>query len=314
MVHMSLSTVGFERKRTRKRELLDEINLVAPWAESVGLIAPHVPARGAKGARPPIAVETMLRIQFLQHWLNLSYPAKEEALYDTPMSREYARLNVGEDHLTYESTILRFRHLLEAHNLSLQSLVTVNAPLTAKGLRHKKGKVVDATLIATPSSTKNSTGTRAPEIHQPKKRNHWHQGVKAHIDTDADQGMVHSVATAAANPHDITQARAMLHGVETDVFADSGYRGVEKREEIQNQDPSVNWHITIIPGKRTAMEKATPMGTILEKLSQTKAQFRATVEHQFRVIKPQFGYAKENYSGLAKNTANPSTLFVPCNL
>ncbi len=313
---MSLGAAGFERKtkRTRKREFLDEMNLVVPWAELLALIAPHAPQPGAKGGRPPFAVATMLRIHFLQNWFNLSDPAMEEALYDTPMFREFAGLDMGADLLPDESTILRFRHLLEAHNLSLQILATVNAMLTAKGLLLKQGTVVDATLIAAPSSTKNSTGTRDPEMHQTKKGNQWHHGMKAHIGTDAEGGLVHSVATTAANAHDITQAHALLHGEETDVFADSGYRGVDKREEIQAKHPGVSWHIAMMPGKRKAMDKSTPMGAILEQLEKTKASIRAKVEHPFRVIKRQFGFVKVRYRGLAKNTANLVTLFALSNL
>jgi len=270
---MSLDTTGFERKtkRTRKREFLDEMDLLVPWAELVALIAPHAPARKPKGGRPPFAVETMLRIHFLQQWFNLSDPVMEESLYDTPMFRDFAGLDMGEDHLPDESTILRFRHLLEAHQLSVQILATVNATLTAKGLLLKQGTVVDATLIAAPSSTKNITGTRDPEMHQIKKGNQWHFGMKAHAGVDADSGLLHSVATTAANAHDVTQAHALLHGEETNVFADSGYRGVEKREEIQAQHPDVNWHIAMMPGKRKALDKDTPMGAVLEKLEQTKA-------------------------------------------
>ena len=316
MKQMSLDTTGFERKtkRTRKRAFLDEMNLVVPWAELVSLIAPHSPTRSAKGGRPPFAVETMLRIHFLQQWFNLSDPAMEEALYDTPMFREFAGLDMGEDRLPDESTILRFRHLLEAHNLSLQILATVNATLMAKGLLLKQGTVVDATLIAAPSSTKNQDGERDPEMHQTKKGNQWHFGMKAHAGVDADSGLVHSVATTAANAHDVTQAHALLHGEETDVFADSGYRGVEKREEIQAQHPDVNWHIAMMPGKRKMLDKETPMGAVLEKLEQAKASIRAKVEHPFRVIKRQFGFVKVKYRGLAKNTANLVTLFALSNL
>mgnify|MGYP003492971739 CR=1 FL=1 len=315
MKQMSLSTTGFERKtkRTRKREFLDEMNLVVPWAELVGLIAPHAPARGAKGGRPPFAVETMLRIHFLQQWFNLSDPAMEEALYDTPMFREFARLDMGEDHLPDESTILRFRHLLEAHDLSLQILATVNATLTAKGLLLKQGTVVDATLIAAPSSTKNSTGARDPEMHQTKKGNQWHHGMKAHIGSDADLGLVHSVTTTAANAHDITQAHALLHGQETDVFADSGYRGVEKREEIQTKHPGVNWHIAMMPGKRKALPN-DELGGIDEQIEKLKASVRAKVEHPFHIVKNIFQLKKVRYRGLLKNTAQLFTLFGLANL
>lgn len=182
MKQMSLGT-GYERmtKRTRKREFFDEMNLVAPWFELVALIAPHAPARSANGGRPPFAVQTIVRIHCLQQWFNLSDPAMEEVLYDTPLYREFAGLDMGEDLLPDESTILRFRHLLEAHNLSVQTVATVNAKLTAKRLLLKQGTAIDATLIAAPSSTKNSSGERDPEMHQPKKSDQWHFGMKAHI-------------------------------------------------------------------------------------------------------------------------------------
>ena len=314
MKQMSMGENGFERKtkRTRKREFLDEMNLVVPWGELVSLIAPHAPAPGAKGGRPPFAVETMLRIHFLQQWFNLSDPAMEEALYDTPMFREFAGLDAGEDRLPDESTILRFRHLLEAHNLSLQILATVNVTLAAKGLLLKSGTVVDATLIAAPSSTKNSSGERDPEMHQTKKGNQWHFGMKAHIGVDADSGLVHSVVGTAANVNDVTQAHALVHGQETDVLADAGYQGVDKRAETQGIN--VNWHVAMRPGKRKALDKNTSLGAILDQLEQAKARMRAKVEHPFRVTKRQFGHVKVRYRGLAKNTAQLHTLFALSNL
>jgi IS5 family transposase len=314
MKQMSLGESGYERKtkRTRKREFLDEMNLVVPWAELVSLIAPHAPSAGAKGGRPPFAVETMLRIHFLQQWFNLSDPAMEEALYDTPMFREFAGLDMGEDNLPDESTILRFRHLLEKNNLSLQLLATVNATLTAKGLLLKSGTVVDATLIAAPSSTKNSSGERDPEMHQTKKGNQWHFGMKAHIGVDADSGLVHTVTGTAANVNDVTQASSLVHGEESDVFADAGYQGVSKREETQDID--ANWHVAMRPGKRKALDRSTPMGVVMDKLEHVKASIRAKVEHPFRVIKRQFGHVKVRYRGLAKNTAQLHTLFALSNL
>lgn len=314
MKQMSLGESGYERKtkRTRKREFLDEMNLVVPWAELVALIAPHAPAPGTKGGRPPFAVETMLRIHFLQQWFNLSDPAMEEALYDTPMFREFAGLDMGEDNLPDESTILRFRHLLERHNLSLQILATVNATLSAKGLLLKSGTVVDATLIAAPSSTKNSSGERDPEMHQTKKGNQWHFGMKAHIGVDADSGLVHTVIGTAANVNDVTQAGALVHGQESDVFADAGYQGVAKREETQGIE--ANWHVAMRPGKRKALDRSTPMGAVMDKLEHVKASIRAKVEHPFRVIKRQFGHVKVRYRGLAKNAAQLHTLFALSNL
>ena len=314
MKQLSLGESGFERKtkRTRKREFLDEMNLVVPWTELVLLIAPHAPTPGAKGGRPPFAVEIMLRIHFVQQWFNLSDPAMEEALYDTPMFREFVGLDAGEDNLPDESTILRFRHLLEAHNLSLQILATVNATLAAKGLLLKSGTVVDATLIAAPSSTKNSSGERDPEMHQTKKGNQWHFGMKAHIGVDADSGLVHTVVGTAANVNDVTQAHALVHGEETDVFADAGYQGVGKRAETQ--DIKTHWHVAMRPGKRKLLDKSTPMGAIQDQLERAKARIRAKVEHPFRVIKRQFGHVKVRYRGLAKNTAQLHTLFALSNL
>ena len=288
------------------------MDLVVPWVELVALIAPHAPTPGAKGGRPPFSVQTMLRIHFLQQWFNLSDPAMEEALYDTPMFREFVGLDAGEDNLPDESTILRFRHLLEAHNLSIQILATVNATLTAKGLLLKSGTVVDATLIAAPSSTKNSSGERDPEMHQTKKGNQWYFGMKAHVGVDADSGLVHSVVGTAANVNDVTQASALVHGEETDVFADAGYQGVAMREETQ--DMEANWHVAMRPGKRRVLDKSTPMGAIMEQLEKTKASIRAKVEHPFRVIKRQFGHVKVRYRGLAKNTAQLHTLFALSNL
>ncbi|MBA4257209.1 MAG: IS5/IS1182 family transposase, partial [Polaromonas sp.] len=200
------------------------------------------------------------------------------------------------------------------HKLSQQFFDTVNAMLKARGLMLHSGTVIDATIIAAPSSTKNSRGKRDPEMHQTKKGNQWHHGMKGHAGVDADSGLVHSVTTTAANAHDVTQAGELLHGEETDVFADSGYRGVEKREEIQAKHPDVNWHIAMMPGKRKAMDKSTPLGAILEQLEKTKARIRAKVEHPFRVIKRQFGYTKVRYRGLAKNTAQLYTLFMLSNL
>lgn len=316
MKQMSLGESGFERKtkRTRKREFLDEMNLVVPWAELVSLITPHALAPGAKGGRPPFAVETMLRIHFLQHWLNLSDPAMEEALYDMTLFREFVGLEAGEDNLPDESTILRFRHLLKAHNLSLQILATVNATLATKGLLLKSGTLVDATLIAAPSSTKNSSGERDPEMHQTKKGNQWHFGMKAHIGVDANSGLVHTVKATAANEHDITQASELLHGEETDVFAYFGCRAAHKLDEVIKDHPQVHWHVAMMPSHRKALEKDTPMGSLMEALEKTKARVRAKVEHLFRVIKRQFAHVKVRYRLLAKSTAQLHTLFALSNL
>ncbi|GAB4088316.1 hypothetical protein GCM10028785_09850 [Hydrogenophaga soli] len=194
----------------------------------------------------------------------------------------------------------------------MQILATVNATLAAKGLLLKSGTVVDATLIAAPSSTKNSSGERDPEMHQTKKGNQWHFGMKAHIGVDADSGLVHTVVGTGANVNDVTQAHALVHGEETDVFADAGYQGVDKRTETQGLD--VNWYVAMRPGNRKALDKSSPRGAILDQLEQVKARIRAKVEHPFRVIKRQFGHVKVRYRGLLKNTAQLHTLFALSNL
>lgn len=310
MKQISLASAGFElaTKRTRKREFLDEMNLVVPWTELIALVQPHAPA--GKTGRPPFAVATMLRIHFMQLWFGLSDPAMEEALHDVPLYREFARLDAGITRLPDESTILRFRHLLEANELSVQLLATINATLAAKGLMLKTGTVVDATLIAAPSSTKNSSGERDPEMHQTKKGNQWHFGMKAHIGVDAESGLVHTVIGTAANVNDVTQAHALLHGDEAMAFGDAGYQGVAKRPEATG----VDWLVAMRPGKRRALDKETKVGALLDKAEKLKASVRAKVEHPFRVLKCQFKYTKVRYRGLVKNTAQLTTLFALSNL
>lgn len=314
MKQISLATTGFELapKRTRKREFLEEMDRVIPWSELLALITPHTPS--GKTGRPPFAPEVMLRIHLLQQFFGHSDPAMEEALHDIPLYREFARLDAGITRLPDESTILRFRHLLEAHDLGAQILEAVNAQLQRQGLLLKTGTVVDATLIAAPSSTKNAQGERDPEMHQTKKGKQWHFGMKAHIGVDADSGLVHTVVGTAANAHDVTQASALLHGEESDVFADSGYRGVHKREEVIQTHPDVAWHVAMMPSHRKALDKDTPMGAIMDALEKTKARIRAKVEHPFRVIKCQFGHRKTRYRGLAKNTSQLLVMFALSNL
>ena len=288
---------------------LDEMNLVVPWSELVGLIQPFASSgTTVKGGRPSFLVETMLRIHFLQQWFGLSDPAMEEALHDVSLYCEFARLDPGAMRLPDETTILRFRHLLEAHNLSIQLLATINATLASKGLILKTGTVVDA-LITAPSSTKNSSGERDPQMHQTKKGNQWHFGMKTHIGVDADSGLVHTVIGTAANVNDVTQGHGLLHGEEFVVFADAGYQGATKRPEATGVR-----HVAMRPGKCRALDKSLPWGKLVDKAEQLKASVRAKVEHPFRVIKCQFGFTKVRYEGLAKNTAQLMTLFALSNL
>ena len=293
-------------RRTRKQILLDEMEQVMPWAELLALIAPYAPV--AKTGRPPFELAMMLRIHCLQQWFGLSDLGAEEALFETGFYRDFVGVS-GAQRIPDRVSILRFRHLLEEHDLSPKMLDVINAKLVAHGLLLKTGTVVDATLIAAPSSTKNKTGERDPEMHQTKKGNQWHFGMKAHIGVDADSGLVHTVIGTAANVNDVTQGHALLHGEEEIVFADAGYQGAPKRDEATG----VDWHIAMRPGKRKA-QKHTPWGALLEQAEKLKAGVRAKVEHPFRVIKRQFGHTKARYRGLAKNTAQLMTLFALSNI
>ena len=295
-------------KRTRKGEFLAQMERVVPWPALVELVTPYAP-EGTKG-RPPFAVEAMLRIHFMQQWFTLSDPAMEEALHDVPLFREFAGLG-WDSRLPDESTILRFRHLLERHKLADQILALVNDLLRGKGLLLKAGTVVDATLIAAPSSTKNKDGQRDPEMRQSKKGNQWFFGMKAHIGVDADSGLVHTVRGTAGNVGDVIEANNLLHGHESDAFGDAGYQGAAKRPDAR---PGVDWHVAMRPGKRRALDKDNVIDALTDQVEQLKASVRAKVEHPFRVIKRQFGHVKVRYRGLAKNTAQLVTLFALSNL
>ncbi|ERI35641.1 IS5 family transposase (plasmid) [Arthrobacter sp. TES] len=298
-------------RRTRKREFLESMERVVPWSELVSLIEPYAPQSGHRGQQP-FAVEAMLRIHFMQQWFNLSDPAMEEALHDVPVFRDFAGLSNWADAMPSESSILRFRHLLERHKLADQILATVNGLLSAKGLLLKAGTVVDATLIAAPSSTKNREGERDPEMHQSKKGQQWYFGMKAHIGVDAESGLVHTVQGTSGNVNDVVEANSLLHGEETVVFTDAGYQGADKRPDAK---PGVTWHVAMRPGKRRALDtEHNEADALLEKIERIKAGVRAKVEHPFRVIKRQFGHVKVRYRGLKKNTAQLKTLFALSNL
>ena len=272
---MKQSSLGLSNttKRTRKREFLDTMELVVPWAELVSLIEPYAPDSGRRGQQP-FAVQTLLRIHFMQQWFKLSDPAMEEALHDVPAFRDFAGLSHWGEHIPSESSILRFRHLLERHKLADQILATVNALLQAKGLQLKAGTVVDATLIAAPTSTKNEGKARDPEMHQSKKGNQWYFGMKAHIGVDADSGLVHTVRGTSGNVGDVLEANSLLHGQETDAFGDAGYQGVDKRPDANK---NVRWHVAMRPGLRRALDKDKPVDALIEQLERTKAGIRANV-------------------------------------
>lgn len=311
MAVMKQASLGLNlsTKRTRKREFLEEMELVVPWKVLVEIIEPHWPK--SKTGRPPFAIETMLRIHYMQQWFGLSDPAMEEALHDVPMYLDFAGLSSGAGRIPDETTILRFRHLLEKHDLAVDMLRVVNDLLQHKGLMLKTGTAVDATLISAPSSTKNSTGARDPEMKQSKKGSQWYFGMKAHIGVDAESGLVHTVRGTAGSVNDVVVANELLQGDEEMVFADSGYRGADKRPGAK---AGVEWLIARRPSSRKPAEKSGRLGKIIDKIEYLKASVRAKVEHAFRVIKRQFGHTKVRYRGLAKNTAQLHTLFALSNL
>jgi IS5 family transposase len=297
------------RKRTRREVFLAEMDQVVPWKALLALIEPHYPKMGRPG-RQPYPLSTMLRIHFLQQWYALSDPAMEEALYDTPVMRRFAQLG-GLADIPDETTILNFRRLLETHGLAEKLFKQVNAHLQRKGLSLRSGTIVDATIISAPSSTKNRSGERDPEMHQAKKGEQWFFGMKAHIGVDDASGLVHHVECTAANVSDVTQAHKLLHGKEDVVIGDSGYTGVEKREEMKGVNAA--FLIAEKPSKIRAMKtrREQQQAWSLERL---KASVRAKVEHPFRVIKRQFGYTRVRYRGIAKNAAQVLTLFALSNL
>lgn len=279
------------KKRTTRREaFLQQMDSLIPWCELEARIAPHY-AKGTQG-RPPYPLSVMLRVHCLQLFYNLSDPALEDALYEVESMRRFAGVKL--DRVPDETTILNFRHLLESHGLGKELFAAINAHLASKGLMLRAGTILDATIIAAPSSTKNQARARDPEMHQTRKGKNWHFGMKLHIGADDAVGLVHSVATTPANEADINVADQLLHGAEREVWADAGYRGLDKRHSQR----SVAWRIALRAAKRAALALDDPRA-IAER---AKARVRAKVEHPFRYVKQVFGYAKVRYRGLAKNT------------
>ncbi|MFC3565719.1 IS5 family transposase [Xanthomonas dyei] len=298
-----------KRKQTRREIFLAEMEQVVPWQQLLDLIAAHYPVSGRPG-RQPYALATMLRIHLLQQWYALSDPAMEEALHEIPTLRRFAQLG-GLDDIPDETTILNFRRLLETHGLAARMLEAVNTHLARKGQSLRSGTIVDATLIAAPSSTKNADHARDPEMHQTKKGNQWYFGMKAHIGVDEFSGLVHHVHCTAANIADVTVMHTLLHGKEDSVFGDSGYTGADKRDELQACEAV--FFIAARPSTIQAIGNKRERARA-QRWEHFKASVRAKVEHPFRVIKRQFGYTKVRYRGLAKNTAHVLTLFALSNL
>jgi IS5 family transposase len=290
----SLATAGFEihRKRTRRDEFLAQMDQVVPWAKLCALIEPVYP-RGEGAGRPTVGLERMLRIYFLQQWFNLSDPAVEEALYDSASMRQFVGIDLGREPAPDETTVCKFRHLLEQHRLGKAIFAEVNAHLKGQGMKLSTGTIVDATIINAPSSTKNRDKQRDPEMHQTKKGNQWYFGMKAHIGVDSRSKLIHSVVASAANVHDSQALPYLLHGKERRVWGDSAYRG--QREVIRQHARHA---------RDFTQEKATshhPLSDQQRSRNRTKSKVRAKVEHCFLVIKRIFGFNKVRYRGLAKN-------------
>jgi IS5 family transposase len=300
-----------KKKVTRRERFLSEMEKVVPWGRLCGVIAPHYP-KGERG-RPPIGIERMLRIYFLQQWYALADEALEDALYDSQAMRTFAGIDLSVEAVPDATTLLKFRHLLEAHGLTAAIFAEVGALLSERKLLMREGTIVDATIIAAPSSTKNLAKERDPQMHQTKKGNQWHFGMKAHIGVDAQSGLVHTVTGTAANVADIVQTHALLHGQEKVAYADAGYTGIEKRAEIAAHCPALAWHVAAKRGKVKAMAEGLIKELTVE-LERLKAQVRARVEHPFHVIKNLFRHRKTRYRGLAKNTAQLHSLFALANL
>jgi transposase, IS5 family len=284
---------------------------VVPWKALIDLIEPHYPKSSSKGGRPAYPLETMLRVHLLQQWYDLSDPAMEDALIEVPIMRRFAGIDLISERIPDETTILAFRHLLEKHNLGEQIFETVKAHLKANGMAMKQGTIIDATLIAAPSSTKNKKGERDPEMHQTKKGNQWYFGMKVHIGVDKDTGLIHSVETTAANVHDLTPAAELLHGEEVVVYADAGYQGIEKRPEMEGK--TIGFRVAMRPGQRRALPD-TPEGRLDDLIETAKAHIRAKGEHPFRVIKQQFGFQKTRLRGMLKNSCKVNVLAALTNL
>ena len=305
-----------KKKRTRRELFLEKMEQVVPWSRLMEVIEPHYPKSGKRG-RPPIGLERMLRMYFVQQWYGLADEAVEDAIYDSQALRNFMDIDLSRQSVPDATTLMGFRHLLEANNLAQALLVEVNAMLIERGLLMSKGTLVDATLIAAPSSTKNQKHARDAEMHQTKKGNQWHFGMKAHIGVDQESGLVHTLVTTAANVSDISQTSVLLHGQEQDVWLDAGYVGVEKREDMQAalaaNGQEVHWPIA---KRRKTLEKLADgwQKNLAQAYEKLKAQVRARVEHPFHIIKNIFQYKKTRYKGLAKNDAQLNVLFALSNL
>ena len=314
MTQMSFSDMEYScRKRTTKRdEFLGIMEDIIPWDEWVEYIRPYYP--DGKRGRPVKGIEKMLRMYLLQIWFNLSDEGVEDAIYDSYAMRKFMGINFMDEQVPDATTLLKFRHLIEENKIGEQLFRAINYVLEQAGCMMKGGTIVDATIINAPSSTKNAEGKRDPEMHQTKKGNEWRFGMKCHIGVDAGSGLVHSITATAASVHDITEASKLIREDDEIVYGDSGYLGIEKREEIVADEhlSSVEYRINRRPGK---IQNVTDNAINWEKyIENRKSSVRCKVEHAFRIIKGDFGYRKVAYRGIAKNLNRLNVMFACANL
>lgn len=311
-IGMSDYEYSFRKKKTRREEFLEIMDEIIPWDEWVAVIAPYYPS--GKRGRPPKGIELMLRMYLHQNWFNLSDAGVEDAIYDSYAMRKFMGINFYEQDVPDATTLLNFRHLLEEHELNKAFFDAINRVMVESGHMMKGGTIIDATIIQAPSSTKNRSKSRDPEMHQTKKGNEWHFGMKCHIGVDAGTGYVHSMETTAANAHDITAASKLIREDDEVVYGDSGYIGIEKREEIAENEKlsAIDYRICRRP---KSLERLPGWCFDAEhEIEHRKASVRCKVEHVFRIIKRQFGYRKTVYRGLAKNTNRLYALAISSNL
>jgi IS5 family transposase len=302
----TFASVAYDRKGkiTRRERFLSEMDQVIPWGSILELIEPHYPKAG--NGTQPMPMERMLRIYFMQQWFNLSDPAMEDSLYDSESMRRFAQIELLDDAVPDESTILRFRHLLEQHKLTEQIFALVRNLLESKRLLLKSGTIVDATIIDAPPSTKNEAKARDPEMRQGKKNEReWHFGMKAHVGTDT-RGLVHSLVTTSANVSDVTQLPKLLHGAERELYGDQAYWSEMHR--IAAKDHGVRYRVNRRPNGHT------PLSAHHRRINRLRSATRARGEHAFHVVKRLWGFTKVRYRGLAKNTARLFAMFALANL
>jgi len=308
MKQIALTMTGYfdKGKKTRREIFLGEMEQVVPWARLCALIEPHYPKPNPEGGRPPLPLERMFRIYCLQQWYDLSDPGAEEALYDSLTMRRFAGVRTDDDVIPDESSILGFRHLLEAHKLTERLFAEINAHLCERGQFIGKGTIVDATIINAPSSTKNEKNERDPEMHQTRKGKQWYFGMKVHTGTDADSGLVHTVSATAANVADVNMLGELLHGNEERLHGDSAYhsKALKAQAEANGIAFNVNQRGT----------KSRPLTQAQRARNRRLSKIRAIGEHPYLVVKCLWGHAKVRYRGLAKNLAQMNTLFGLANL